>query len=61
MSKPGAKLLRAKWNSLGKKGLEASGNHNSDKGLNNILQSDKHGGSKFLNLVAAAVKQQKNS
>lgn len=58
-------MLRAKWNAIGKKGLEATGAHtteNSHKGINSILESEKKrdGGNSFMNLVAAALHQHKD-
>lgn len=58
-------MLRAKWNAIGKKGLEATGIRadNSQKGINSILDSEKsrEGGSKFMNLIAAAMQQHKEA
>jgi len=66
LSKPQAREIRAKWASLGKKGIEINGSPpisesptptTPKKGLNSILESTgKRGGSKFVDLIAAAVK-----
>lgn len=63
LSKPQhSREIRAKWASLGRKGAEAStASHTShtsnSKGLNTILESSsRRGGSRFVELIATAVK-----